>query len=150
MPESHDENVIREKLSIPRTASREAFWRSESTPGTFGREGLRITATFKLDPADTSESILKSSSWKELPLPDILKSFPEGPVELPAIKSGRYFCTVWYSGDPTPKGLSPDKTIPCEQATLNATPFRDNFDSYQVAIFDPSSHRISVVAKNYF
>ncbi|MEB3319510.1 MAG: hypothetical protein VKI63_01045 [Cyanobium sp.] len=67
-----DELALRREFAVPWGASVVRYVASPAEPGWFGREGLRITLVFRLNPADAeafSREAERSGRWRPLPIP---------------------------------------------------------------------------------
>ena len=138
-----DEARLRDELGIP---SEIALSKITSTPakgGTFGREGLRIVATFRLTAAQAhvaEATWIHAPDWHSLPLPATVSSFRFPPVEAVGEASGvgfyRCHVGVWRTGEIY------------DRVACTAPP--DKFDQFRIAVFDPTTSQLTVVAQNYY
>lgn len=137
-----DEDAVRAELAIPSDARLLSLTAEPTTPGTFGREGLRIVARFELPPASLAAFAAArrgAPGWGALPVPEAIFGFPSAPDELPRdVPRGLHFCEVgtWRVGttfDPHPCGAPPPR-----------------FDRYRAAVLDEERGHLTVVMKNYY
>jgi len=140
-----DEQIVREALAIPPSTNLLSLTADPMTDGAYGREGLRIVATFEMAPAEGARYVANRTGtvgWANLPLPPSVAGFPAPPVELPAPTSGLYFCQtgIWTVSN---RNNSTFTLHPC-------SPPPADFDHYRAAVFDATTHRLSVVFKNYY
>lgn len=136
-PPPSDEDVVREELGVPARARLVSLDADPLTGGTFGREGLRIVATFDVPP-EALASMEGAPGWQVGPLPDAVFAFPGPPRELPTPTNALAFCQIgtWRTGT----SFDPH---PCD-------PPLSDFDQYRAAVLDRDTGRLSVVLKNYY
>jgi len=141
-PPMVDEQTVRAELHVPPAATLVSLTSNPGAGGTFGREGLRIVATFELGPAELASyqaSRATRPGWAPLPLPSEAADFRMPPVELPAsAERGLAFCQtgVWATGTTfTPHPCAPPPA---------------RFDQYRAAVLDEDAGRLTVVFKNYY
>jgi hypothetical protein len=141
VPTSTDEDTVRDELEIPDGATLVSLTADPITGGTFGREGLRIVATFRLPPSESAAYEMSRSGmpgWAPLPLPGEASRFPSPPIELPTPTTGLGFCQtgVWASGTTfTPHPCAPPPA---------------DFDQYRTAVLDTATGELTAVFKNYY
>lgn len=99
--------------------------------------GQRVVARFAL-PLDTVSPEFWSD-WRPLPLPDAVLAFAEAPTEI-AGTSGYYKCSVLAASLTSERGWAASS---CAQPPAN-------FDSYEVAAYDPAAGQLTVVVKQYY
>lgn len=99
--------------------------------------GQRVVARFAL-PLDTVSPEFWSD-WRPLPLPDAAMAFAEAPVEVAGM-TGYYRCTVLAASLTSERGWTESS---CAQPPAN-------FDSYEVAAYDPAAGELTVVVKQYY
>ena len=99
--------------------------------------GQRVVARFAL-PLDSVGTEFWSD-WRPLPLPDATTRFVEGPAEIAGI-AGYYRCSVSAASPSSERGWA---------SSSCATP-PANFDSYEVAAYDPTAGQLTVSVKQYY
>lgn len=133
-----DEARVRAELQIPAGS---ALVRLDARPlhgGTFGREGLRILAVFRV-PDGAAEPWMQGRDVRALPLPQNVWAFRDPPEELrPIGGNAKVWCEVISLGGTTPAGR-----FWCAEAPAR-------FDRYRVAVYRPETHELWVVLKNYY
>lgn len=114
-----------------------------SQSGTFGREGLRISATFAMTKQQFSawKTGFRSAEWLPAPVPVFVLQFREGPEELADIKSGEYLAEV---------GGESHEYQPRWGTTVGSVPPAQPFSHYWVAGWDAEAERLRVVFKAYY
>ena len=136
---ARDEATIRSALQLPAAAKLLSLTAEPASPGTFGREGLRLVASFALPSAEASRfaTAAMTQGWRGLPLPDAAAGFKQPPTELPAPQRGVVFCRVgkWRTGNEF------DWSV-CEGEKA--------IDRYQTAVLDLDNATVSAVFKNYY
>lgn len=141
-PALNDEERLRADLAIPADVALASLRTTPGAGGTFGREGLRIVATFKLTPAQLGAYRAHAAAapeWAPLPLPADVDGFREPPIEVSAAGAkGWGFCrvSIYHTG-------APWEHLPCAKA-------RFRFDQYRIAVLDEDAAEIVVVYKNYY
>lgn len=98
---------------------------------------LRVVASFELPLSAVEPDFW--SSWQPLPLPPAIFALNEPPVELAGL-AGYYRCDV--------HAWSPSSSDGWAAGSCAEPPA--NFDSYQVAVYDPQAGRLTVVLKRYY
>lgn len=98
---------------------------------------LRVVASFDLAMSAVEPDFW--SSWQPLPLAPAIFALSEPPVELAGL-AGYYRCDV--------HAWSPGSSDGWTQGACAQPPA--NFDSYQVAVYDPQAGRLTVVLKRYY
>jgi hypothetical protein len=130
VPLQEDRARVLAELGLPEGSSCPDLARDPTTPGTFGREGLRLQGTCT-PPAGWAPAGW-SSAW-----PAAADQFHRGPgLWLPA--GGEVYCVVgvWRTGqsfDPHPCASPPAK-----------------FDHYRLAVWDPAAREVRFVLQNYY
>lgn len=111
-----DEFALRREFSLPWSASLIHYSASPSTPGWFGREGLKISMVFKLKPDDFDTLLLSSRAsgqWKSLPIPEATL------MHLAAIQSSRIARTTLWKATGSPIPETGSLANPTDQQRLN-------------------------------
>jgi hypothetical protein len=99
--------------------------------------GFRVAATFSLPLSAVDASYW--SDWQPLPLPPATRAFRDPPSEVSA-SVGYYRCSV--------HSWSPGSTAGWTAGSCVTPPA--NFDSYEVAAYDPGKGTLTVVLKQYY
>ena len=99
--------------------------------------GFRAAATFSLPLSAVDADYW--SDWQPLPLPPATRAFRDPPNEVSA-RVGYYRCSVHVSIPGSAKGWTAGSCV---------TP-PANFDSYEVAAYDPGVGTLTVVLKQYY
>ena len=141
-PAADDERMVRDTLALPESARLVTLSADPTTPGTFGREGLRVVAVFELSAVDFRAyraSRAHAPGWSPLPVPEAVFDFAYPPIELPrSPMRGLAFCqTGVYATGTT---FTPN---PCAPAPAR-------FDQYRSAVLDDAERRLTAVFKNYY
>lgn len=100
-------------------------------------DGFRVAATFSLPLSAVDASYW--SDWQPLPLPAATRAFRDPPNEVSA-SVGYYRCSV--------HSWSPSSTAGWTAGSCVTPPA--NFDSYEVAAYDPGKGTLTVVLKQYY
>ncbi len=112
-----DEVVLRREFDIPTEAAAIHFEARPKESGWFGREGLRINATFQLTAADFNHYLAdakRTSGWKPLPIP---LSFLRRMAAIETSKAAQYWHHQSGASPPPPEGSIYN---PSEQQLLTA------------------------------
>jgi hypothetical protein len=155
-PSNAVEQVLRADMGVPPAASLLALTSTgsrsaaDSKPSGFGSlldtyvygpanasKGFRAAATFSLPLSAVDTDYW--SEWQPLPLPPATRAFRDPPNEVSA-SVGYYRCSVHVSIPGSAKGWTAGSCV---------TP-PANFDSYEVAAYDPGLGMLTVVLKQYY
>lgn len=99
--------------------------------------GQRVVARFAL-PLDTVNTEFWSD-WRPLPLPQATGGFVEGPSEIAGM-TGYFRCSVSAASPSSERGWISSS---CSEPPAN-------FDSYEVAAYDPAAGQLTVIVKQYY
>jgi hypothetical protein len=137
-----DEMTLRRDWTLPADASMVELRAAPPVGGTFGREGLRIVATFRIS-KPTMEAWLKSfrpKDWKPLPLDPGILNLEAAPSEIPTkVTAGHYLCDVRPFGSPLPSFAPFSPGTPLGRLA-----------AYRIAVADPASGLIVIVEKRHY
>ncbi len=145
------EALVRKQLGLPAGATLKGLAATASSPQTSAlpaalstylagpqqTSGLRVVAAFDLPLADVESEFW--TDWQPLPLPPAVAAFREPPAELAGL-TGYYRCET--------RAWSPGRDDGWAPGSCASPPA--NFDSYEAAVYDPQSGRLTVVLKRYY
>lgn len=130
VPETEDIAFALAEMGLPPGTPCAEVTRSSTTPGHFGREGLRIEGTCAPAPG------WQPAGWAST-LPTPVASFPRPPL-LGLPEHGLAFCVVgtWITGQSFTR-------LSCD-----SPPAR--FDQYRLAVWDPEARTVRFVLQNLY
>ncbi len=141
-----DAAMVLSELGIAPGPTLASIQRHPKSAGTFGREGLRIAAVYRVS-RERADAILgtRSAAWRREPLPAIAMRFEQGPKELAAYSPGAFTrCIAWFA--------ETGKPVPCDDPAFAAA-FGKNpmaCRHYRAAVLDRNAGTLTVVYKNYY
>lgn len=140
--EPTDEQLVRQVWQVPDHVRCKSLVANPATPGFYGREGLRIVATFEFLPGGLAayRDCFRPGDWRPLPLPTRVTSIHRGAAELRDLRAGEYLClvrtrtsvgsTTWLSLD--------DPAAP------------RSYECHEIAVLDTQRERLVVVHQNHY
>jgi hypothetical protein len=136
-----DEAYVRRALSLPPDAALVSLRASPATPGTFGREGLRIEAEFGLAPAQVERFRREATSdWRPAPVSPAVAALRRPPPLDSPPGAGLYVCRLTsYPGGQMNKPVS----RPCDGA-------EGEYAEYRFALLEEGAGRLRVVFQNFY
>lgn len=173
-----DELALRREFAVPWGAPVLRYAASPAQPGWFGREGLRITMVFQLDPAAAEavrQDARRSGQWRPLPIPtaelqhlagirtalaqrartaQLTGTAPQPPGTLPNPSAGQMLKTFQSSLQPLPpRGWyqirTAGTTILWAPKTIRS-PLTEDVNDFMLAVLDPATRTLTVrVSSSY-
>lgn len=136
-----DEAMVRAELGIPPAAALLSLDAEPKNGGTFGREGLRVAAQFKLEPeqaAVAARTFRAGGRWRRSLDLSAVQRLPGFPAEgFGGVRPHLTFCWVAV------QEAGALRELPCELSPAHVLRLR-------YAVFDPQAGRLAAVFKNYY